>query len=154
MASRRLQIRDAIVARLAGDGLPAGAGVHPARTLPYDAASLGPAGAIAVYFVQEPSVKVGGVGHQGYLARRQLVLRVECRVVAGSTEDLDTKLDALTTHAVRAILSDPRVGGLTVDVVEGSTQWETADLDQLYGGAAVDFLVDYITAAHDPEAAK
>jgi hypothetical protein len=79
MATKRLALRDYAVGLLRGDGLPAGATVHASRTLPFDPESLGEAGAIAVYHVEESVAKGPGPGSEGPLARRALVLRCECR---------------------------------------------------------------------------
>lgn len=145
--SRRLQIREAIVAALDGPELPAGARVKAARTLPFSAKQLP---AIAVYLGQEV-VDAGPGPGPAPLARRRLLVRVQVQVaLAPDEEDLDRALDPLTAYAVRAILADPRLGGLAINTTERQTEFATEESQPVFGGALLSFVVDYVTAAADP----
>lgn len=152
MPSRRELIVQALVAALDGADKPAGLTVHRFRTRPLVGAEDLPA--VVVYLQQETTAR--GDGPHGYKARRACTIRVECRTrVAGDAIDTtapDAALDALTSWAVRAVMADPRQGGLAHNTQETATQWAAEETDAVYAAAAVDFTVDFITAAGDPDA--
>lgn len=147
MASRRALIVEAIATALGGATKPADVTVHRSRTLPITSDQLP---AMAAYRTTEAVER--GDGPRGYKVRRRLRVRVECRVAtAADGATLDDAMDPLTTWAVQAVMSDVTLGGLAHNIHEVSTQWLAEDADQVYGAAAVDFDVEYITSASDPE---
>jgi hypothetical protein len=149
MASRRSLVVDAIVAALGAVGKPVGTTVHRSRTTPIEADGLP---AMVVYRLSESILKTDGP--RASKVKRGLVVRVECRAAAATDgETLEDALDPLTSWAVAGVLADPTLGGLTDSVQEQGTQWATADTNLVYGAAVVDFLVPYITAAGNPDAA-
>ncbi|HET7552195.1 MAG TPA: hypothetical protein VFK04_12965 [Gemmatimonadaceae bacterium] len=145
MASRRDQILAAVVAILNGAGKPADTTVERYRTLP-----LTTEGAwILVYPMIEATERAPTPS--GRLARRKLRVRCECRAQG---EQVDQVLDPLLLWTVKALMADPSLGGVAINVQEEATQWDAEDADKVYGAAAVDFTIDYQTAAADPSAAS
>ncbi len=145
--SRRSEILVALEAALNGAGLPGGATVHRSRTRPIEKDALP---ALVLYLLDESTeAKSSGA----YKARRAMRVRVECRTTADADTAPDDAVDPLLSHVVRAILADPRQGGLAVKTEETGTTWDAAEDDLLYAAAAVDFTLDYITAAGDPDVA-
>ena len=145
---RRLQLRDAIAAALAADGKPEGLAVRRARALPFSAKQLP---AVAVYLMPE-LVETGPGPGTAPIARRKLLVRVQAQVAcAADEEDVDLLLDPITTWVVQAVLADPSLGGLAITTTERQTQFAvTEDTEPVFGGATIDFVVDYLTAAADP----
>ncbi len=145
MASRRNDVIAAVVAALGGAGKPAGTTVERYRTMPITTAGLW----ILVYPIAENVERAPT--KSGRLARRSLVVRCEC---SAQGEPVDEQLDPLVLWAVQALMADPSLGGVAINVQEELVQWEAADDDKVYGRAAVDFTIDYQTAAADPSAAS
>jgi hypothetical protein len=159
MASRRSLVVDAVYnavnASTATNALlgatytkPVGVTVHRSKTVPIEADALP---AMVVYRVAEEILSRDGP--RGHKVKRGLRVRIECRV--GTTADGETLEDALdpqTSWAVQAVMADPTLGGVTDYVQEVSTDWAVADANKVYGAAAVDFLIPYITAAGNPDA--
>jgi hypothetical protein len=157
-ASVRERLVRQVVAALGADGKPAGLTVHRQRTLPLEDDDLP---ATVVYVLDEAlppeRQQHGSRGRQ--LARRALRLVLEHRAAvdpaAGSgaaTQAVDEALDPFVTWGVRALLADPRLGGLAIGVLELETQWRVSDTDDVRGAAATLFHIDYLTAAADPTA--
>lgn len=75
-------------------------------------------------------------------AHRILTLIVECRC-AGT--DLDN--ETLRAWAISKIMADVSLGGLALDVDEGTTEWaDTQDAKADYSQALVEILVEYARA--------
>lgn len=140
MSTQRERIMSAVVAALDAPDRPAGLTVHRFRARPFGAEAL-PA---MVVFPRSERVETSDfMGNQ----QRTLSLRVECRV----TGDVpDTALDPLYAWAVRAILQDEALAGLTMMVREESVLWDAEAADVVYGAAAIDFEITYQTAGDDP----
>lgn len=144
-ASVREQLVRAVVAAIDGSGKPSGLNVHRSRTRAIGNDQLP---AVVVYLLQEtlpPERQQPARGRQ--IARRTATLVCECRAKGVLA---DEALDPLTTWVVQALLADPTLGGLAYAVSEAGTQWDAAELDDVYGGAQVHFQIDYTTAAGDP----
>jgi hypothetical protein len=159
VASRRAQVVDAIYTALNAASVvdrsgathtkPVGLNVHRSKTVPIESDQLP---AQVVYRVAEEII--GRDGPRGWKVKRGLRVRVECRAAtAADGETLEDALDPQTSWAVQAVMADPTLGGLTDNVQEVGTEWATADANKVYGAAAVDFLVPYITAAGNPDTA-
>lgn len=160
MASRRALVVDAIYTAVNAASVsnallgatytqPVGVTVHRSKTVPIEADQLP---AMVVYRVAEEII--GRDGPRGHKVKRGLRVRVECRVgTAADGETLEDALDPLTSWAVQAVMADPTLGGVSDSVQEVSTEWATADANKVYGAAAVDFLVPFITAAGNPDTA-
>lgn len=161
MASRRSQILDAMVAALgastatdlyAGTTYTKPTGLTVFRTHP-SALKAGDLPAVAVSCVQEDTKPA-----TSYKARRALAVRVDCLVgAAAEGETVEDALDAITSWAVQAVMNTATLLGGTGMLANGTTEvitkWEESDTDAVYGRAAIGFLVDYITAAGNPDAA-
>ncbi len=146
--SRRSAILVEIVARLDAVGKPADVTVHRSRTRPIDKDALP---AMVVYLLEETTESRSSGRHK---ARRRSKVRVECRVAVAADDETtlpDDAVDPLLSWAVRSLLADPTLGGLAIEVIEESTTWDAEESDRVYAAAAVDFTVDYITAAGDPD---
>jgi hypothetical protein len=81
--------------------------------------------------------------NRGFLgAHRILTLVVECRC-AGT--DLDNEV--LRAWAISQIMKDESLGGLALDVNEGTTEWaEAQDAQADYSQALIEILVEYSRA--------
>lgn len=159
MASRRAAVVDAIFAAVNAATVtnallgatytkPAGVTVHRSKTVPIEADQLP---AMVVYRVAEEILTRDGP--RPNKVKRGLRVRVECRAATSADgETLEDALDPMTSWAVQAVMASPTLGGLTDHVLEVSTDWAVADSNKVYGAAAVDFLVPFITAAGNPDA--
>jgi hypothetical protein len=147
--SKRESLLLSIVTALNALGKPAGLAIHRSRTRPLTQDALP---ACVVYVLSEQASR--GDGPHGYKARRALLVRVECRVavIGADVTPPDAALDALTSWTVKAMMADPSWGGLAHNTQEVSTTWDAEETDAVYAAAAVDFSLDYITAAGDPDA--
>jgi hypothetical protein len=146
MSSRREQLVVAAVAALNAAGKPAGVTVHRARTRPLAQDQLP---AMVVYLLSEDTTR--GDGRDGYKARRNAKVRIECRVAVEDDTPPDTAVDPLLTWATKAMMADPYWGGLARNTQEDATTWDADETDRVYAAAAVDFTIDYLTAAGDPD---
>lgn len=113
----RQQIRDRFIAELNADPPT---GVPEATKRRYIPGSKINAPRIAVFFVDEPTERVGGAG--GALTRRTLTIAVQCVIVCEDPEDADDTVEPLLEHVV-AVLGDTNLAGLATDLVEVGTQW-------------------------------
>jgi len=150
MASRRDVILDAMVALLGtgtvnGHAQPAGLTVSRQRTLPLDASQLP---AQAVYLIDE-EISTGPGRGPSRLARRKMRVCVEHRCVVTTTADQD--VDPLISWSVQALCANPQLATGVHDIQEMGTVWDQTD-SSLLGAARTMFLVDYLTAATDPDA--
>jgi hypothetical protein len=153
VASIRAQIVDAIYTAVNGASKPVGVTVHRSKTAPFAKAELP---AIVVYRVVEELVDPAKLST--YVARRAMTVRCECRVSSASDgETLEDALDPLTTWVVTAVKGITSLQGgrnaLADSCVEIGTTWAVADEDAVYGAAGVDFRIEYLTAAGNPDAA-
>jgi len=154
MASRQDTILDAMLVLLGsatvnGHAKPAGLTVDRQRTLPLDPSQLP---AQAVYLIDEEVATGPGRG-PSRVARRKMRVCVEHRCVVTTTADQDIRpLISWSVHALCApnVLGEPRETGVH-DIQELGTVWDQAE-SQLLGAARTMFLVDYVTAASDPDA--
>ena len=152
--SRRDVILDAMVAALGASTAgshtkPTGLTIHRHRTVPLAQDQLP---AQVVYAVSE-EVTTGparGLDNKR-LTRRKLLVCVETRVDAtGNTPD--QALDPYLTWVAQALC---RVQSLTNgmhDITEHSTVWDADEQNFVYAAARTLFLVDYVSAADDPNA--
>jgi len=151
MASIRSQIVDAIYTAVNGAGKPVGVTVHRSKTAPFAKAELP---AIVVYRITEEIAARVGV----QVVKRAMTVRCECRVAATTDgEPLEDALDPLTSWAAQAVLALTTLqggrGALADKCNEVGTSWAVADEDAVYGAGAIDFRIEYITAAGNPDAA-
>jgi hypothetical protein len=147
MPSRREQILDAVVTALGAVGKPSGLTVHRNRVLPIERDTLP---AVVVYAIEEEMER--GPNPTGPRARRRFTLRLEHRVEVTSGTSPDEALDPLLCWGTQQLAADGRWGGLAHLTTEQRTQWSAVDVDRVFGGAAQDFLIDYVTAAGDQTA--
>lgn len=161
MASRRSQIIDAMVNALSAStatDINSSAtytkpgGLTVLRTHP-SALEAGDLPAVIVSYLHEEAKPAAG-----YKARRSLSVRVDCLVGSATEgETAEDALDAVTSWAVQAVMNTATLLGGTGKLANGTTEvitkWEESDTDAVYGRAAIGFLVDYITAAGNPDAA-
>jgi hypothetical protein len=81
------------------------------------------------------------------VVERRLRVEVKCRVVGD-----DQANDALRKWAVQSVMADQSLGGLALEIVEESTDWDADDAtDADYSVAAVDFVVRYTTSRFNLE---
>ena len=146
--SRREELISAVVSALSDDAKPDGLNVHRFRQRPLVRDQLP---ALVVYLLSEQSAR--GDGPFGYKTRRDLVVRVECRVKVEDDTPPDTAIDPLVTWAVQAMLNDPQWCGLAVNTQDVATTWDAEEHDAVYVAAAVDFSIEFLTLATDPGAA-
>jgi hypothetical protein len=79
---------------------------------------------------------------------------VDCYVATSTDgETSEDALDPLTSWVVQAVMADPSLGNLAISTNEVATQWTTEDTNKVYAHAYVGFVVDYLTAAGNPDAA-
>lgn len=137
----RIQILLAVFALIDGAGKPAGTYVHRKRARFIGADSLP---AIVVYLLKEP---VQLEDHDGAVNRR-LTIRCEARA-AGDL--LEAELEPLIAWIEQAVLADPRLGGLAIDMQVRNVAWDAFEADGDYQAAAVDVEVEYVTQRDNPE---
>ncbi len=140
------QIIAAAVTALTGSGMPVGLTVHRFRTRPLSKDLLP---AMAVFPIRDEQVDRVGQLEDAPLSERHLTFRVEIRV-KGETPTVDQQLDPLITWAVQALNIDHTFGGLVEGLQQQEVTWAAAELDEVYGGAAVDFIAHYVVVAADP----
>jgi X-X-X-Leu-X-X-Gly heptad repeat protein len=155
VASRRAAIVDAVFAAVNGAGKPVGVTVHRSKTAPFAKSELP---AIVVYRTVEELIVPADGRMNPYKARRALTVRVECRASSSTDgETLEDALDPLTSWAVQAVKGVASLqggtGALADRCTEVGTTWAVADEDAVYGAAAVDFRIEYLTAAGNPDSA-
>jgi hypothetical protein len=140
---------DALYAAINAGGKPVGTTVYRTR-----AAALADANLPAVVISRVQESAVAGPGHSNYKARRNLHVRVDCYVATSTDgETSEDALDPLTSWVVQAVMADPSLGNLAISTNEVATQWTTEDTNKVYAHAYVGFVVDYLTAAGNPDAA-
>ena len=148
MASQRTAILTAVAGALDGVGKPVGATVHRHRTRPLAADKLP---AMVVYSVVPPGMgqaeRVDRTDHEGDV-ERILTVRVEARATGSPTEDA---VDALYVWAVKALRTDPTLGGLALDLAERAVSYAADEGEDALAACAVDFEVTYYTTEDDPE---
>jgi len=150
MASLRSQILDHLKGLLEAAGKPAG--------LTVDLLRLG-----NLETVDLPHALIRPTGEDVELANpdslrcpvvvRDLKVAVDCRATATAGQTIEDALDALLVWVTKAILANPRLGGLAIHTEENGTDWsgeETADGTQAL--ATVSFTVRYRTKTQDQEA--
>lgn len=149
MSSRREAILLSIVAALDAVGKPAGLAVHRSRTRPINKDVLP---ALVVYLGPEKIAR--GDGPFGYKNRRFQSVRVEVRTVATAGVDPDTALDPLTSYVEQRLMADPTHGQVARNTQLEAIDWDANnETDAHYAAAAMDFTIEYLTAAGDPDVA-
>lgn len=137
------RILQAVVAALDGAGKPTGLTVNRSRRQSIEKAQLPMA---SVYPIRE-EVELATESRRSPITVRALRVQVKCRVVGD-----DQANDALRKWAVKAVMADQSLGGLSLEITEESTDWDADDAsDADYSVAAVDFLVRYSTSRFDLE---
>lgn len=149
MASIGLQIAAAFVAALnaptaLGMTRPTGLTVHRFRARPINEDEL-PA---QVVF---PAEEVNEVSDSRRLLREMRVM-VESRVEVPANSYADETLDPLYLWNVRALKADETLGGLAIQIVEGSRQWDLEINDKAHASLSQEWTVQYLAQEKDPEA--
>ena len=139
--SIRERLLQTILAALSAPGGPAGVTWHRSRTRPLAADDL-PAG---VLYVVEETTGIAGAS-DSLLARHLLTVRIESRAAG---DPPDAALDAQLQWVVAQMCADRRWGGLAANTIESKTTWTAEGIDEVYGAAAQEFLIDYLTLAAD-----
>ena len=150
MASIRSQILDYVAAKLNGTGKPTGLSVELMRLRNLEPVSL-------------PFSVVRPTGEEVSLARpdnlrcpvveRTMRFIVDCFAEAGTGQTADDALDSLLVWTTKAILADPRMGGLAIHTSEDSTDREADETAAgTYARASISFTVRYRTSTNDQEA--
>ncbi len=141
--SYRERLLQAIVAALNGSGKPAGTTVNRSRRRPVELTELP---MISVYPIREEKA-VPGENRRSPIIERTLRVQVKSRVVGE-----DAALDPHGKWVVAALLADPSLGDLALDVAEDATDWDADDAtDADYSVDATDFLVRYRTSRKNLE---
>ena len=148
MSSIRDTIAGLAVTALQGSGKPSGLNVHRFRARPIGSDELP---AALVYLVREDVETKPGFA-PGAVAVRNLTLRVEHRIDAGSSTAPDAALDQYVSWGVKAICAANALGTNIIDVQELSTERAAVEEDKVYAAAQTDFRVRYITLATNPDA--
>lgn len=140
----RAQIRAAMVAALTG--LPTtGSNVFEGRTRPLSA-NHPPSWLVYVRSERSDSDAMGGI------LRRELTVRTEGRVIMASVPD--GTLDDMALEAEPAMVADPSLGGLVLEItLIGTTINTQAPGDAHAGEVALDWRVVYRTRETAPGAA-
>lgn len=137
------RVLQAVVAALDGAGKPAGVTVNRSRRQSIEKSQLP---MISVYPIREEVTRATD-HRRSPLVERRLRVEVKCRVV-GDVQDND----ALRKWAVQSVMADQSLGGLALEIVEESTDWDADDAtDADYSVAAVDFVVRYSTSRFNLE---
>ena len=132
------RIIGAICAALQSRGGPSGLTVDRERRRAIDAAQLPN---ISVYPTTEQATRPHG-SRTSPAVQRVLGIDVRLRAAGDSSAT-----DPLRLWAVQQIMADPSLGGLALDVEEGSTEWETEEGTEGKIEAAIcTFQVTYVTA--------
>lgn len=144
MAHVRKQIRDTVVAALTGL-TTTGAEVYAGRTRPLSADH---APTLLVYAVSERSE----IHSQGGKLLRDLTLAIEGRVMSAGVPD-DT-LDTIAFEVETAMMADPSLGALTLEVTLTSTRIATQSPGENQAGEIrLEYRVLYRTAESAPNLA-
>jgi len=78
-------------------------------------------------------------------------LRIACRIVVDEGAERSRKaLGAIIGDVHRAMLTDPKRGGLAADTVKVGIKWLFLDEHYPRAGADVNFLITYTTEEKDP----
>ena len=117
------------------DDKPAELNVHRNRTLPFDEDQLP---AAVIYLGNE--VIQPAHGKEGKVSEHLLPVSVEIRV---ADDTPDVALDPYIVWANRAIMSDPKLGGYAITTMLTGISRTAELLDKSYGGARMDFLVQF-----------
>lgn len=137
------RVLQAVVTALDGAGKPAGLTVNRSRRQSIEKDQLP---MISVYPIREEVTRATD-NRRSPLVERNLRVQVKCRVVG---DDKDN--DALRKWAVQSVMTDQSLGGLALEIIEESTEWDADDAtDADYGVAAVDFVVRYSTSRFNLE---
>jgi hypothetical protein len=137
------QVLQAVVAALDGAGKPAGVTVNRSRRQSIEKDDLP---MISVYPIGEEVTRATD-NRRSPVVERRLRVEVKCRVVGD-----DQANDALRKWAVQSVMADQSLGGLALEIVEESTDWDADDAtDADYSVAAVDFVVRYTTSRFNLE---
>ncbi len=136
-------ILQAVVTALDGAGKPAGVTVNRSRRQSLEKSQLP---MISVYPIREEVTRATD-NRRSPLVERRLRVQVKCRIVGD-----DQANDALRKWAVQSVMADQSLGGLALEIVEESTDWDADDAtDADYSVAAVDFVVRYSTSRFNLE---
>lgn len=147
MSSIRDGIAAAAVTALGGSGKPTGLNVHRFRTIPIQRDTLP---ATVVYLIDEV-IETGPGKGPSHVAVRNLTLRLEHRIDAGSSTAPDAAVDPYVSWGVKALCTPGALGAGIIEVTEQSTHWDAAEADKVFAAAQTDFLVKYITLVNDPD---
>ncbi len=136
-------ILQAVVTALDGSGKPVGVTVNRSRRQSLEKSQLP---MISVYPIREEVTRATD-NRRSPLVERRLRVQVKCRIVGD-----DQANDALRKWAVQSVMADQSLGGLALEIVEESTDWDADDAtDADYSVAAVDFVVRYSTSRFNLE---
>mgnify|MGYP006908262392 FL=1 len=149
MAHVRKSIRDRIASQLSSNVSLVSSRVYASRVYPLDPTKLP---AITVYTGSEASGLHNMASGTPDLMRN-LSVTVDCYVRI--TETFDDDVDAICVQIEEAIANDFTVNGFAKDAVLTSTDIDfSGEAEQPVGIARMTFVVRYITAINDVEAAK
>jgi hypothetical protein len=153
--TRRLQILDAVVTRLASASVtvnnvvrtkPTDLAVHRFRLRPIQGESLP---AQVVYMQSDPDPVRDATGTLDRIMR----VAVEHLVKVASGTPPDDTVDPLISWAVLALMSEETYGGLASETTERGTVWAPEEGEQSFMRAMTVFDIKYVTKDNDPEAA-
>ena len=137
------RVLQAVVAALDGAGKPAGVTGNRSRRQSIEKSQLP---MISVYPIREDVTRATD-NRRSPLVERRLRVQVKCRVVG---DDKDN--DPVRKWAVQSVMADQSLGGLALEIMEESTDWDADDAtDADYSVAAVDFVVRYTTSRSNLE---
>lgn len=153
MASKREELLQYLVSEVDAVGKPTGLAVDRERNRPLQVAGLP---AVGLYLLREEVAPGDGRSPRSYKVVRAATLRAEVRAAITDADDPttpDAALDPYLSWVVQRVMRDRTQGGRAKMTYERQTQWTAEEGDALFAAAAVDFTIEYITSAVDPDAA-
>lgn len=76
--------------------------------------------------------------------------RFKVRLVTQAVDECDAAIDPIYVAATRAIMSDPKLGGLAIFTREGSSKWEMEKGEYDFVALVVTFEAEFSTTRSDP----
>lgn len=135
------QILDAIVIALDAAGKPAAATINRSRRRAIEPEELP---MISVYPIMEEVAKSSESRFAGKVQRR---LRVQ---IKSRVQGEDHHLDPYRQWTLKALMSDPSLDDLTLEIIEESTEWDADDAsDADYSVAAMNFIIRFVSSRFD-----
>lgn len=143
MTSRRILVRDAMIAELNADPPSDIPDAQKGRWMP-GLPLAGPR--IGLYFGKEANVLPQQ--RHSRIAHRGLMIAVQCAVIVETAAEADDAIEPLLVHVVGQ-LADSTLGNLATSIEEVGVEWESVPADFIYAWATCFLQVNFQTARGD-----